>query len=158
MGEQEMSSEDNIHLNQLMAAARSAMYSAKGMKDINHDRMEFSNSANDLKYAIYHSFRSSLGDFYKNLNEVFLSDNKFLYYEKLEKLLAGINVDFQERMNSSTKNAGQEILKDVDISTLFNVNKELYSSGKAIIFSVKDYLLNTADAKKFEDITVSILK
>lgn len=51
-------------------------------------------------------------------------------------------------MNSSIKNAGKEILKDVDISTLFNVNRELYSSGKAIIFSVKDYLLNAADAKK----------
>jgi phosphate:Na+ symporter len=124
------------------------MYAAKGMKDINHDGMEFSNSANELKHGIYNSFRSKLGDFYKDLNELFLSVKKSLYYEKLQKLLAAINVDFQERMNSSIKNAGKEILKDVDISTLFNVNRELYSYGKAIMFSVKDYLLNAADAKK----------
>ena len=97
-------------------------------------------------------------DFYKDLNEVFLSDNKSLCFEKLEKLLAGINVDFQERMNSSNKNAGKEILKDLDISTLFNVNRELYSSSKAIIFSVKDYLLDSASADKFENVPNSILK
>jgi len=61
-------------------------------------------------------------------------------------------------MNSSNKNAGKEILKDVDISTLFNLNRELYSSSKAIIYSVKDYLLAAADATKFEDIPVSGLK
>jgi len=158
MGEQEMNKENSIRLNQLMAAVRSAMYAAKGMKDINHDRIEFSNSANELKYEIYKLFRSKLGDFYKDLKEVFFSDNKSLFFEKLEKILSGINVDFQERMNSSTSNAGKEILNEVEISTLFNLNRELYSSSKAIIYSVKDYLLAAADATKFEDIPVSGLK
>ncbi len=153
MGEQEINSENQIHLNQLMAAVRNAMYAAKGMKDINHDRMEFSNSANELKYDIYKLFRLKLNDFYTTLNEVFLSENKSLCFEKLKKLLSGINVDYQERMNSSYKDAGKEELKDVDISTLFNVNRELYSSGKSIIFSLKDYLLDAADAEKFENIS-----
>ena len=58
-----MNKENSIRLNQLMAAVRSAMYAAKGMKDINHDRIEFSNSANELKYEIYKIFRTKLGDF-----------------------------------------------------------------------------------------------
>jgi len=55
-------------------------------------------------------------------------------------------------MKSSYKDAGKGILNEVDIATLFNLNRELYSSGKSIIFSLKDYLLNAADAEKFENI------
>ena len=152
MGIQEISTENVIHLNQLMAAVRSAMYAAKGMKDIDHDRREFSNSANELKYDSYKIFRSKLNDFYKALNEIFLSENRSLVFGKLEKLLEGMNIDYQERMKSSYKDAGKGILNEVDIATLFNLNRELYSSGKSIIFSLKDYLLNAADAEKFENI------
>jgi len=152
MGIQKISTENVIHLNQLMAAVRSAMYAAKGMKDIDHDRREFSNSANELKYDSYKIFRSKLNDFYKALNEIFLSENRSLVFGKLEKLLEGMNIDYQERMKSSYKDAGKGILNEVDIATLFNLNRELYSSGKSIIFSLKDYLLNAADAEKFENI------
>ena len=61
-------------------------------------------------------------------------------------------------MNNSYSNTEKNILKDVDISTLFNVNRELYSSSKSIIFSLKDYLLGATDAEKFENISVSVLK
>ncbi len=59
-------------------------------------------------------------------------------------------------MNSLNENAQKEMLTYVDISALFNVNREFYSSGKAIIFSVMDYFLNAAEAEKFDNITVSI--
>ena len=158
IAEGEIKKENFIHLNQLMASVRSAMYSAKGMKDINQDRKEFSNSGNDLKYDIYKLFRSQLSDFYGELNRVFLLENKSLCFPKLVKLLEGIKITFEERVNSSYKDAGMDILKELDISTLFNVNRELYSSCKAIIFSLKDYLLDTASAEKFENIPTSILK
>ena len=158
MSEQEMKTANIIYLNQLMAAFRNAMYSAKGMKDINHDRIEFSNSANELKYGIYKLFRSKLDDFYASLNEVFLSKTKDLYFNRLEKLLTIINVDYKEIMKNSYADAGKNTLKEVDISTLFNVNRELYSSCKSIIFSLKDYLLDAVEAKKFENISMSVLK
>ena len=97
-------------------------------------------------------------DFYAELNRVFLLENKSLYFPKLVKLLEQIKITFEERVNSSYKDVGKNILKELDISTLFNVNRELYSSCKAIIFSLKDYLLDTASAEKFENIPTSILK
>ncbi|MEP6713085.1 MAG: Na/Pi symporter [Ferruginibacter sp.] len=157
MSEQEINAENRIYLNQLMASVRNAMYAAKGMKDIRHDRMEFSNSANELEYNSYKLFRSKLNDFYTSLNEVFLSENKSLSFDKLGQLLAAINTNYKEIMNNSYQNAAKNILKEVDISTLFNVNRELYSSCKSIIFSLKDYLLDAIDAEKFENITVSVI-
>jgi phosphate:Na+ symporter len=158
MCEQEINSHNRIHLNQLMSSVRSAMYAAKGMKDINHDRMEFSNSANDMKYDIYKLFRAKLNTFYTALNELFISGSSASHFKKLEELLTEINVDYKEMMKSSYKDAGKEILKDTDISTLFNVNRELYSSSKSIIFSLKDYLLDSTEAEKFEEIPISVLK
>lgn len=157
MSEQEINAENRIYLNQLMASVRNAMYAAKGMKDIRHDRMEFSNSANELEYDSYKLFRSKLNDFYTTLNEVFLSENKSLSFDKLAQLLALININYREIMNNSYQNAAKNILKEVDISTLFNVNRELYSSCKSIIFSLKDYLLDVTDAEKFENIPVSVI-
>jgi phosphate:Na+ symporter len=52
--------DDLKRLNQLMAAVRSAMYSAKGMKDIIEDRKEFSNSVNEVKFDIYKLIREQL--------------------------------------------------------------------------------------------------
>lgn len=157
MSEQEIDAENRIYLNQLMASVRNAMYAAKGMKDIRHDRMEFSNSANELEYNSYKLFRSKLNGFYTSLNEVFLSENKSLSFDKLGQLLAAINTNYKEIMNNSYQNAAKNILTEVDISTLFNVNRELYSSCKSIIFSVKDYLLDVTDAEKFENIPVSVI-
>ncbi|MEP7195941.1 MAG: Na/Pi symporter [Saprospiraceae bacterium] len=158
MGSEEISAEHVIHLNQLMASIRNAMYAAKGMKDINHDRIEFSNSANELKYDIYKLFQSKLNNFYSNVNEVFLSEDKPTIFEKLEKLLAKIDFDYQQIMNNSYSDISKNILKEIDISTLFNVNRELYSSCKSIIFSLKDYLLSATDAENFENITLSVSK
>ena len=149
----EIKKESFTHLNQLIASVRSAMYSAKGMKDINQDRKEFSNSGNDLKYDIYKLFRSQLKEFYAELNRVFLTKKKSLCLPKLVKLLEQIKITFEDKVNSSYKEAEKGILKELDLSTLFNVNRELYSSCKAIILSLKDYLLNAADAEEFENIS-----
>ncbi len=151
MMEQEITQEYFIHLNQLMTAVRNAMYSAKSMKDIDNDRIEFSNSVNDLKYGIYQLFRKQLSDFYKEINLILSTNDLIICSQKLESLFEKIKSDYEERVKHSYEDAGKDVLKEVDISTLFILNRELYSSCKAIILSLKDYLLDAATAEKFEE-------
>jgi len=158
MAERELKKENLIRMNQLIASVRNAMYSAKGMKDIIIDRKEFSNSGNELKFDIYKLFRSQLNDLYGELNQVLLPENKASCFENLTKLLQKVYIEFENRMNNSYKNAGKDVLKEMDISTLFNVNREIYSSCKAIIFSLKDYLLDTKQVEEFENISISTLR
>lgn len=150
---EQINQEDFIHLNQLMTAVRNAMNSAKGLKDVDHDRIEFSNSVNDLKYGTYQLFRTQLRTFYAELNQIFMLKDKTLCAEKLEKLLTKIKQDYNAQVNISYGDVRKEMLKEVDISTLFILNRELYSSCKAIIFSLKDYLLDSPAAEKFEEST-----
>ena len=71
-----------------------------------------------------------------------------LYVSQNCTIIKTIKITFEDRVISFYKDGGKEILKELDISTLFNVNCELYSSCKAIIYSLKDYLLDTTSAEK----------
>lgn len=141
MEAEDIKEENRIRLNQLMASVRNAMYSAKGMKDIYHNRMELSNSINEMKFDTYNLFRSKLNNFYSELNTIILQKDRSLCSQKLNTLLEEIKIQYEDTLHNYYKSAAKNILKEVDISTLFNVNRELYSSGKAIIRSLKDYLL-----------------
>ena len=138
-------------LTMLMASVRRAMYAAKGMKDISHDKQEFSNSANDLKYNLYKKFQTQLNNFYKDIFEVFELKDPVKQYDRLELLMDVIKLDYESNMHSSYKNAGTQVLKEVDISTLFNINRELYASCEAILLGVKDFLLRPEAAERFEE-------
>jgi phosphate:Na+ symporter len=140
---EDIKEENRIRLNQLMSSVRNAMYSAKGIKDIHHNRMELSNSINEMKFDTYNLFRSKLSDFYSELNKIMLLEDTPLCSQKLNTLLEEIKIQYEETLHNYYKSAGKNILREVDISTLFNVNRELYSSGKAIIHSLKDYLLRS---------------
>ncbi len=151
MAMQEITSENRRHLNQLIAAVRNAVYSAKGMKDIIQNRKEFSNSVNEIKYDCYELFRLKLKTFYVEITKILIDNDKSLCNQKLSKLLSELKTEYDDILKKSYKDAEKDTLKDVDVSTLFNVNREIYSSCKAIIFSLKDYLLDTNSSEKFDD-------
>lgn len=137
-------SDEIVRINQLIEALRNAMYSAKGMKDIYPDKTEFSNSINEIKYEMYHQFQAEIMEFYKALYISFTRKDIQYSPEELDALLEKNKVDFAERINHFYFHAGQNVLNEKDISTLFNLNRELYSSSKAIALAVKDFKNKTA--------------
>jgi phosphate:Na+ symporter len=155
--EEQFGKEDKLYLNQLIVSLRNAMYSAKGMKDIVADRKEFGNSVNELKFGVFKIFSTKLQYFYDELNQLLLINDKLVLADKLMLLLEKIRKDYEEILQNSIKNAGKDVLKELDISTLFNLNRELYSSSKAIIFSIKDYKLEDLLAEKFENLPSEFL-
>lgn len=151
MGKDKLEAQDLIRLDQLMSATRNAMYAAKGIKDISHDKKELSNSGNDFKYEMYKLFREQLNDFYNELCAVFLKKNHHETLLKLVELMQRISSNYETASNTVYHNANKRQLKETDISTLFNINREIYSSCKAIVTSAKDLLLNREEAKVFDE-------
>ncbi|HQS23300.1 MAG: hypothetical protein B7Y11_00770 [Sphingobacteriia bacterium 24-36-13] len=131
-------SDEIIRINKLIESLRNAMYSAKGMKDVYHDKTEFSNSINEVKYEMYHQFQAELSEFYKILYASFINKEINTGLDSIPILLEKNKTDFDQRINHFYFHAGQNVLKEKDISTLFNLNRELYSSCKAIALAVKD--------------------
>jgi phosphate:Na+ symporter len=158
LSEEKIEKNKRIHLDHLISSVRGAMYSAKGIKDIMDDRKEFSNSINELKFDFYELIRAQLTEFYAELINLSSSEDNATSFEKLFKLLEKVNAEYEERMNGAFREAGKDKLKELDISTLFNVNRELYASCKSIIFSMKDYLLDAEYVEKFENTTSFVSK
>ncbi|MES2478543.1 MAG: Na/Pi symporter [Bacteroidota bacterium] len=152
MGGQSSSKATNLRLNQLMAAVRNAMYAAKGIKDIVENRIELSNSINVVKFDNYTEFRNKQNVFYHGLIKVFLDVNQSENFKALRELLKMAELHYQEEMVDAYKEAGLGTLKEIDIATLFNVNRELYSSNKAIVFALKDFIFNVDIAEHFEQL------
>ena len=158
LAEEKIAQDKRIHLDQLISSVRGAMYSAKGIKDIMDDRKEFSNSINELKFDFYELIRKQLTEMYVELIKLSSFENNTTSFEKLFKLLEKVKTQYEDRMDDAFKEAGKDKLKEVDISTLFNVNRELYASCKSIIFSMKDFLLDAEHVKTFENTTSLIPK
>jgi phosphate:Na+ symporter len=145
-----------LRLNQLMASLRNAMYSAKGIKDIYEDIMNLCNSSNNVKYNTYQLIQIQHKKFYLELFPLLLKASRQNCFENLVNSLNLLKQEYEERLNNSLKIAGEKNLKELDISTLFNLNRELYSSSKAMIFSLKDYLLDTESAENFENLPIGV--
>jgi phosphate:Na+ symporter len=158
LSEEKIEKNKRIHLDQLISSIRGAMYSAKGIKDIMDDRKEFSNSINKLKFDFYELIRAQLTELYAELNKLPTVEYNTSSFEKLFNLLEKVKAQYEDRMYDAFKEAGKDKLKEVDISTLFNVNRELYSSCKSLISSMKDYLLDAEHVEKFENTTSFISK
>ncbi len=147
----EIDKPDFNRLNQLIMAVRNAMYSAKGMKDIHQDRENFHNTGNDSKYEQYKLLKKQLHDFYFQVNQILSINDKSICYEKLMQLMNKLKTDYEFSMNNIYKQSQKELILEVDISTLLNVNRELYSSCKALLHSLKDFLLDASQAEKFNN-------
>jgi phosphate:Na+ symporter len=67
--------------------------------------------------------------------------------------LAEENMRFHEEQNRDIyRNARRDRLDEVDVSTLLNVSHELYSSNKALVSAMKDFLLSVSTAGQIEDL------
>lgn len=150
--QQEINKEILSKLNQLIASVKNAMYAAKGMKDINHNRVELSSSTNELKYGLYELFKGKLDDFYNTTFQALTIEAQKNYTKKLSQLMDKAQVNYDDVMSYAYKNSGNTTIQDIDISTLYNMNRELYVSCKFLILSLKDYLLDKQDAEAFENI------
>jgi phosphate:Na+ symporter len=138
-------------LNQLMASVRSAMYSAKGMKDIIGDRKQFSDSVSKVKFDIYKLIKEQLTAFYKQTDSVLLETDQEKVLQSLSDLTQTIKQEYEQRVKNTYQEAGKTIVKEIDISTLFNASRELFSSSESLVSSLKEYLLDEVNAQKFDN-------
>lgn len=137
--------EDLNRMNKLIEAVRNAMYAAKGMKDIYPDRQELSNSIVDVQYDLYTELKEQLTGFYGALIEAFNTSDFRESMQLLDKLMEAQKASFNNRIDHFYTHAGNDGLQEKDISTMFNINRELYSSCKAIIQAITDYKLNAVE-------------
>ena len=140
-------------LNQLISSVRSCMHSVKSMKDVSGNINNLSRSSKDIKFNFFTHHKKETEDLYQQLNALMEQKTK-PKFEKLERIFAGIQESYSFSLNNFYKEAQNAPIEDLDITTVLNFNRELFTSNKAMLMAVKDFLLEEKEADDFNEIPV----
>jgi phosphate:Na+ symporter len=147
--------DESTRLGQIIPALRNAVHAAKCIKDTHHDLHMFRESVNDRYNAWFATFRDAAKAFYEELERLRGAEqpsHRFAILVELknknESLHAKLHADIYHEVALGR-------LSEVQISTLLNVNRELYSSNHSLLASLADVLLDLESAADYESIPVS---
>jgi phosphate:Na+ symporter len=139
-------------MEQLISAIRNSMYAAKNIKDARHDIDQMRNSSNDIKYSFYLQSREKLLHFNGRLLVAMNSRNAKNHFEELTSLYQSVTAGYTETLQLFYKENMFNCVSEMEISTLINFNRQVYTSFKSILFGMKDYLLTAKEAEYFDSL------
>ena len=145
--------EQSSELNQLISAVRSAMHSVKSTKDIASNITDLSHSSKDIKFNFFIYHKKQTKKLYLQLNE-FMERKKAGSFEQLQSAYNDIQHNYTTALNNFYTDAQNATIENIDITTVINFNRELFTSNKAMLIAVKDSILNEKQATDFNEIPV----
>jgi phosphate:Na+ symporter len=147
-----LEAQESERLSQIIPSIRNAVHAAKSMKDVYGDLELFRGSVNDRFNAYYGQFREAAREFYEALDTLRTPDIPALRFESLIEL-KNKSESVHERMHRRIYDeVSRGELSEVEISTLLNVNRELFVASQSLISALADALLNTESAGDFASI------
>ena len=152
MQSERLDAEESSRLGQIIPSIRNAVHSAKSIKDTHHDLHIFRQSVNDRFNAFYGKFRTSVERFYFSLNGLKNASTPSHAFELLVDLKS-----FSESLHAAMhaeiyKEIGDGLLEEKQISTLLNVNRELYLSNQSLLEAIADAILDMDSARDYESL------
>ena len=135
-------------LRSQMNAVQSAMHAAKGFKDIHHNRNELLRSGNDLKFGQFAVFNSILRERLGEMSEALAREaGGTEAVDSLKSVLTAIQADYNRLLQSIYMEAERDSMTERDISMLQNMNRELYSSHKSMVYAIAEFALKAPEAE-----------
>lgn len=152
-----MSNPDELsQVNQYMKSVQSAMHAAKGFKDINHNKNELLQSGNDLKFEQFAQFSKIIQNNLQLHSALLSNTTKEDIMRQLQAQLNRIQNNYKELLDIIYAKAGKNTIMEKDISTLQNMNRELYSAHKSLIYAISDFLLDNNQSEEVKNLPLSI--
>jgi phosphate:Na+ symporter len=137
-------------LEQLIFAIRNTMYAAKNIRDAQHDITQMRNSSNDTKYNFYKQSGEKIRAFSAQVLNMLNTENGSGHFAKLVSLYQSVTGGYSDTLQSFYKGTVPDHVSEIEISTLINFNRQLYTSFKSFLFALKDYLLTAKEADYFD--------
>lgn len=141
---------ESERLEQLISSIRNMMYAAKNIRDAQPDIGQIRNSSNDIKYNFYGQSREKLLNFYRQLQHLLNTGKVETRFETLTALYHSVTTGYSETLHLLYKENLANRVSEIEISTLINFNRELYTFFKSVLFGIKDFLLTAREAEYFD--------
>jgi phosphate:Na+ symporter len=151
-----LDAEASARLGRVIIAIRSAVHSAKSLKDCHHDLQLFRETVDDHFNAWFGKFRAAAADFYQALHALQAATSDSHRFELLVELKSrneGLHGSLHSDIHREVTLGN---LSEVRISTLLNVNRELYQSNQSLLAALADALLEAHRADDFDSIPVGV--
>jgi phosphate:Na+ symporter len=150
-----LDNDESARLGQIIPAVRNAVHAAKCLKDTHHDLEQFRESVDDRFNAWFGKFQGAVQDFFQAVDSLRAAETPSHRFEILVEL-KNRNESLHSKMHAEIYHeVALDALSEVQISTLLNVNRELYSSNQSLLASLADLLLDSESAADYESIPVS---
>ena len=132
---QTMEVDDTDTINKTIQALHKLMQSAKSIKDIVHNVKAFETSSNDVKLALYKYLKGQLHELYLSIYH--LLQNTFKETDLLEFEAQNHQI-FQKFQQELYRQIQAQELSELEISTLLNVNQEIFHANQAFLNGLKE--------------------
>lgn len=123
------------------------------MNDIDSNIINLRDSATDIKYNFFTHHKKETESLYQQLNAQ-MEDKIKPDFTKLQNIFTVIQDNYSLSLNNFYKEAQNAQIEHLDITIVLNLNRELFTSNKAILMAVKDFLLEEKEANDFNEIPV----
>ena len=149
-----LEADESARLNQVVLAIRNAVHAAKSIKDTHHDLESFREAVDDRFNAWYGKFRQSAGSFYEHLPGLRAASSEAHRFEQLVELKRFNEEIHRNHHKEIHAEIAEDHLTEVQVSTLLNVNRELYHSNQSLLDALADSLLDPGSAAAFDAIPI----
>lgn len=146
--------DQDAQLNQMISAVRSSMHSVKSINDIESNISNLKRSSKDIKFEFFMRHKKETENLYSKLN-LLITNEKNVSFGKLHNILDDIQQNYSSALNNFYKEAQNTSIENLDFTTAINFNRELYTSNKAMLMAIKDFLLDEKKANEFNEISIT---
>jgi phosphate:Na+ symporter len=128
------------------------MYAAKSLNDAFTDTEQLRNSSNEFKYKFYLQTKERTQLFINQLTGLLLNNQFNNLFEEITQIYQSTTKSYTTILHDLYKEGITKNISEIEISTLINFNREIYTSFKSIIFALKDYLLTPEKSEYFDEL------
>lgn len=148
---QKLDEVESSRINELILVAHSTLHAAKSIKDIEPNLLEFADSTKSPLNLLVEELGQINNEFLEKLEAIYINNAENTGFEELSDLLVNIQNAYSawiQKINS--ERLYRKELDEVELTTIFSVNREIYSAYKALLTASSHYLLDTSKSHEFD--------
>lgn len=147
-----LESDESEHLNQLLSAVRHAVHSAKSLRDIRHNLVDFEDSPRPEVNAFLEHLRSVMTTFYGAVFSLPSTRRSGALFRDFAELLKRVHGWHDQLHREIINDITAKEIDEAEISSLLNVNRELLNSNVSLLMAIKDFHLDAGQSEAFRQL------
>lgn len=151
--------QNNVHsnpeierLDALITCIRNNMYAAKSIKDAIPDLQQLQNSSNDVKYELYIRLRGNAQQFLDDAEALVMKGTGDDLFDHILAIYRRVQKEYSFTLREMYEESKSQRLTAAETSTILNLNREMITAYKSIVFALKDFLLSAEKSAYFDEL------